>query len=65
MASSTFGNKNDTINMLKIISTQKLKLLYKVLGYNLYYFLTHLLSKSPLNLKLAQTHITLYLIFIK
>jgi hypothetical protein len=49
----------------KIISTQSFKLLDKVLGYDLYYSLTHPLKWKLLGLKLAQTHIILCLFFIK
>jgi hypothetical protein len=49
----------------KTISTQKLKLLGEVPEYDLYYFLIHPSSENLLGLKLAQTHITLCLIFIK
>ena len=49
----------------RINSIQKLKLLCEISKYDLYYYTTHPSSESSLSLKFAQTHITLYLIFIK
>jgi len=49
----------------RINSIKKLKLLGEISRYDLYHYTTHPSSESSLNLKLAQTHITLCLIFIK
>jgi len=58
-------NAKRSLGGKRTISIQQFKLSDEVSGYDLYYSLTPPSSESSLGLKLAQTHFTLCLIFIK